>query len=571
MLEAVKQGLVKESTISLAVGRVLVQMEKFGLLDRAPKHDITEVDYSSHIPVLRKTAEDAATLLKNDDRVLPITAADLDSTVFIGPTGGILVSVGQSGERAMGLPDHHVGPVPALEQIAGRKVRYYPANDFDGSPIPASALSNLARSTTGTGQRQNDAELNFTTANGKALPPGTSYTWEGTLNAPVDGTYMLALQTRGATGTVTVDGQQVIGGGGRGSGGGRGGQGGPPISSLPGLKGTHPISGNITPTADHLNNSRTKTELKAGAHEITVTVSGEQYGFPVQARLAWVTPQQDKANYEAAVNAAKQASKAVVFAWGRDRPQVFALTPEQNRLIQDVAAVNANTIVVLNTSLPVEMPWIRNVKGLLQAWWPGDEGGPAMANVLLGKANPAGRLPITWPVKLSDMVAQDPANHPERTNSGLNGKTTYSEGIFVGYRWYDKQNIAPLFPFGHGLSYTTFEYSGLKVAKARAGGLDVSFTITNTGKVDGDEVPQVYVGAPKNPPAGPQFALRSLAQFDRVSIRAGKSRTLTLHVAPRSLQYWSTAQNKWMVPPGARTVYVGSSSRLVRLQADVIL
>ncbi len=597
MLEAVKQGLVGEATISRAVGRILVQMDKFGLLDKAPKHNITEVDYASHAPVLRKTAEHAATLLKNEGSVLPLAAADLDSTVFIGPTGGVLVSVGQSGERAMGLPDHNLGPVPALEKIVGKRVNYYPANDFDGAPIPAQAFSSLVRTVTSTGETRNDADVNFTQSNGKALPAGTSCSWSGALHLPSDGVYTIALQTRGATGSLTLDGQQIIaaGSGGRGfggapapgaalpggavpgaampgpAGGGRSGQGGPPLSSLPGLKGSHPISGNITPTADHLNNSRTKMELKAGTHEITVTIAGEPYGFPVQARLAWVTPEQDRANYEAAVKAAKQAKKAVVFAWGRDRPQVFELTPEQTKLIREVSAANPNTIVVLNTSLPVAMPWINNVKAVLQAWWPGDEGGPAMASVLLGRANPAGRLPITWPVKLSDMVAQDPANHPERTNSGVNGKTTYSEGIYVGYRWYDKQNIEPLFPFGHGLSYSSFEYSGLRLAKTRDGGLDVSFRIRNTSKMAGDEVAQVYLGAPKNPPAGggAQFAVRSLAQFDRISIGAGESRNVTLHVEPRSMQYWSSAANKWVVPPGARTVYVGSSSRLVRLQTDV--
>jgi len=259
----------------------------------------------------------------------------------------------------------------------------------------------------------------------------------------------------------------------------------------------------------------------------------------------------------------------VVFAWGRDRPEVFQLTPEQTRLIQDVAAVNPNTIVVLNVSLPVAMPWLDKVKGVLQMWWPGDQGGPATANILLGRANPAGRLPITWPERLDLMVAQDPKGHPERTNAGIDGKTTYSEGIFVGYRWFDQQNIKPVFPFGYGLSYTNFEYSGIRVTRAGEGGLDVRFTLKNTGKTAGDEVPQVYLGAPKNPPAGAQFALKALAQFDRVTLTPGQSRTLTLHVEPRRLQYWSTAAGKWQTATGPRTVYVGASSRDLRLQADV--
>jgi beta-glucosidase len=169
------------------------------------------------------------------------------------------------------------------------------------------------------------------------------------------------------------------------------------------------------------------------------------------------------------------------------------------------------------------------------------------------------------------MVAQDSVNHPERTNRGVDGKTTYSEGIFVGYRWFDGQDIKPLFPFGHGLSYTTFEYSGLKVARARDGGLDVSFSIRNTGKTAGDEVAQVYLGPPRNPPKGPMFAPKALVQFERVAIPAGQTKAVALHIELRKLQYWSVATNRWETATGPRTVFVGSSSRLVRFQADVTI
>jgi beta-glucosidase len=577
MLEAVKTNQVKEATIALAVGRILVQMDRFGLLDGKQKHAINEEDHAFNAPVLQKTAEDSATLLKNQGGVLPLTTADLDSTAFIGPTGRSLVSVGQTGERASGLPDHQVGPVPALEKITGKTLKYAAANDFDGTPIPPSALSGLTRTNTDSREAQAVADLNFTLANKKALPTGTSYTWIGTLTVPSDGTYTIAYQTRGATGTVDIDGTRVISatGGGRGGGAGAPGAGAAPAPVLPPavalLRGMHPITGSVVPTVDKLNNTRAKVDLKAGAHKLEVMTTGERFGNPVQVRLAWVTPQQEKANYDAAIVAAKSAKKAVVFAWGRDRPDVFQLTKEQTQLIQDVAAVNPNTIVVLSTSLPIAMPWLDTVKGVLQMWWPGDQGGPATANVLLGRANPAGRLPITWPVSLEQMVAQDPARHPERTNGGIDGRTTYSEGIFVGYRWFDQQNIAPLFPFGHGLSYTTFRYSGLKVARAKDGGLDVTCTIANTGKVAGDEVPQVYLGAPRTPTAGGQFAVKALAQFDRITLGPGQSKSVTLHVEPRRLQYWSNAAGKWQTATGARTVFVGASSRDMRLQADVTM
>ena len=137
-------------------------------------------------------------------------------------------------------------------------------------------------------------------------------------------------------------------------------------------------------------------------------------------------------------------------------------------------------------------------------WWPGDEGGWSTANLLLGKVSPAGRLPVTWGKTLADYPATDP-KHPERSKHPRDKKTTYTEGVNVGYRWFDKENIQPLFSFGHGLSYTKFDYSNLRVDKASDGGLDISVQIKNTGGMDGDEVPQVYLGAPANAPEGVQF------------------------------------------------------------------
>ena len=139
----------------------------------------------------------------------------------------------------------------------------------------------------------------------------------------------------------------------------------------------------------------------------------------------------------------------------------------------------------------------------------------------------------------------------------------------LGYRWFDREKIEPLFPFGHGLSYTTFAYSGLRVDKASDGGLDVQVSIRNTGNVGSDEVPQVYVGGPHQVPAGVQFPVRALAAFNRVFIPAGESRTVTLHVAPRQSQYWSTVTGKWVTSSGERTVSIGASSRDLRLETTI--
>jgi beta-glucosidase len=286
-----------------------------------------------------------------------------------------------------------------------------------------------------------------------------------------------------------------------------------------------------------------------------------------------MTPDQKKADYDAAIAAAKKAKTAVVFAWGRGRPDPSGLAVGQDKLIEDVLAVNPNTVVVLNSPAGVTMPWLGNVKAVLEMWFPGDQGGPATANILLGRANPAGRLPISWlQPNPGPLVANDPA-HPERSGRGANGgrggTATYSEGIYVGYRWVDKQNITPLFPFGYGLSYSTFDYSGLKLKRSSEGGLDVSLRLKNTGKSAGDEVAQIYLGTPKDAPSGVQFAVKSLAAFDRVSLAAGQSRDVTIHVPARQLQYWSVADNGWKFPTGTRTVFVGASSRDVRAQADL--
>ena len=157
-----------------------------------------------------------------------------------------------------------------------------------------------------------------------------------------------------------------------------------------------PGQDNLLPTRDGLDNVRRELQLSAGAHTVSVRIEGEHNGQPVQIRLAWVTPEQRAADYEQAIRAASQAHKVIVFAWSRGRP-VFQLPGDQDQLIADVAAVNPNTIVVLNLSEPVAMPWLDRVRAVLLMWYPGDEGGRATADLLLGRANPAGRLPFTWP------------------------------------------------------------------------------------------------------------------------------------------------------------------------------
>jgi beta-glucosidase len=304
----------------------------------------------------------------------------------------------------------------------------------------------------------------------------------------------------------------------------------------------------VLPTTDGLDNVRTLIDLAAGAHTLAIQVRDDTSGEPEQVRLAWTTPRQRQANLAAALAAARAAHCAVVFAWSQGNP-VFALPDDQDRLIEDVAALNPDTIVVLNASQPLAMPWLDRVRAVLLMWYPGDPGGRATANLLLGRVSPAGRLPFTWPVKLADTVAHDP-RHPERASAAFDetDKTAYSEGIFIGYRWFDHERIAPLYPFGFGLSYTHFDYSDLRIARGADRGLEVRFDVRNAGTAAADEVPQVYLGAPQAALRGIQFAVRALAGFQRVHLAPGQHTTVHIRVPLRQLEYWNSGTHRWELP-----------------------
>jgi len=555
MPEALKDGSVTEEIITRAAGRVLYEIVHFGYMDGLQKHTVTEQAIEENAKVIQRTGEEAAVLLKNDG-VLPLKPADLDSTVLIGPTALQVDSIGMSGERSEGMPERQVGPYDALKKITGNsKIQIAVADNMTGTTIPASMLSHDGQPGLVREDGKIDAQICFTNSCGNSLPANSRITWKGRLTVPADGEYWLYLQALGTNAALKIDGKRVSRTGAT--------QGGVHGDILQANK------DNVVPTTDKLDNVRRPIELKAGPHDIEVAIDPDTSSAPVQVRLNWYTPEQREADHEAAVAAAKKAKVAVVFAWTRLHP-TFGLPGDQDKLIEEIAAVNPNTIVVLNTSLPVALPWVDKVKGILEMWWPGDEGGWATANLLAGKVSPAGRLPVTWGKALADYPATDP-NYPERSKKGVDGKTTYSEGVNVGYRWFDKQSTTPLFPFGYGLSYTTFNYSGLVVKKAADGGLDVTVTVKNTGGTDSDEVPQVYLGAPGNIPEGVQFPVRALVAFDRVHINKGESSRVILHIAPRQLQYWSTKDSKWITASGKRKVSIGPSSRDFRLSQEIDL
>lgn len=562
---ALQRGEVSEATITEAARRVLRQMLRFGHVAMGGPSVESAAAAGAGIDsaaVVRKTSTDAAVLLKNDADALPLTSEDLGALAMIGPGALQDIAAGISGEKGLGHVARQIGPSAALREAldgtSGVRIIDAAGDNMTGLPVPAAQLAagsagGLAREDMAGRPLGTDAMLDFTSLRGNALPPGTSAQWRGVLTVPESGRYRLYLQILGAQGSLAIDGRNIA------------------STGYLSLHGDVLQAGqdNVLPTRDGLDNVRRELELSAGPHTLLVKAYGEPRGAPVQVRLAWVTPEQRAADYERAVRAAAGARKAVVFAWSRGQP-VLRLPGDQDQLISDVAAVNPNTIVVLNVAEPIAMPWLDRVRAVLLMWYPGDEGGRATADLLLGRANPAGRLPFTWPRRVEDGPANDPA-HPERTSEGIGGHTTYSEGLFVGYRWYDRERREPLFPFGFGRSYTHFDYRGLSLQRTSDGGLEASFELINTGERDGDEVPQLYLGPPDPAPSGAQFALRSLAAFDRISLRAGERRRVVLRAAPRALQYWSVRARRWLTATGRHSVYVGASSRDLRLTGSTTI
>jgi beta-glucosidase len=287
----------------------------------------------------------------------------------------------------------------------------------------------------------------------------------------------------------------------------------------------------------------------------------------------------DGSDPAAAAAAARSADVALVFAtqWRTEAEDIHDLTlpDNQDALIAAVVAANPRTAVVLETGGPVLMPWLDKVPAVLAAWYPGQRGADAIANILFGKANPSGRLPITFPAAEAQAPRPQPvglditAHDDAAANAGSPGGAAksfpveYPEGADVGYRWYARKSETPLFPFGYGLSYAKFAYSHLKVTGGAA--LTVSFDVTNVGKTAGADVPQLYV----TPPAG--GAMARLAGFDRVTVAPGETRHVTLTAERRTLSSWDEAARGWHLTGGRYAVAISHHAGDAALKGDTTL
>ena len=527
---AIENGSIPVSTLNASVRRILHEMAAFGLLKcasaagpiagcRLPARPSFGTAISN--AVAQKVAEQGAVLLRNTGQGLPLTGKAARSIALVGTAAQTPV-IGGGGSSQV-TPTSVTTPRAEITARAGSHahVTYSPGIDTTGVVIPASALSGGPIDLTGD----------------QALPNGQNFAATRTLTVPTTGDYLLNLGVAQGIGSLEVDGTQVASG---------------------------------FALSSQLTSFRATVHLTAGAHTVHVSANGIPSFLtgPLQVRLAWVTPEAAQATLATAVAQARAARTAVVFAYdegteGADRTSL-ALPFGQDTLISAVAAANPNTVVVLNTGSAITMPWLHSVKSVLDLYYPGQQGGRATARLLFGDVNPSGKLSQTFPLdEAHTMVAGDPSRYP-----GVNGEEQYSEGILVGYRWYDAEHQQTLFPFGFGLSYSSFSYRGLHATRARDGGLNVTFTVQNTGRRTGREVAQVYLG-PSSRVSGAQQAVRALAGYDKVSLRAGQSRRITVHVAVRQLQHWDAAASGWRLGTGTRTVWAGPSSATLPLTTTV--
>lgn len=288
-------------------------------------------------------------------------------------------------------------------------------------------------------------------------------------------------------------------------------------------------------------------------------------------------------NPAAAAALAKNADVAIVFVYqweseGMDL-ETLSLPDNQDALVAQVAAANPHTIVVLETGSPATMPWAGKVNGIVEAWYAGSRGAEAVANILFGAANPTAKLPITFPLSDSDLPHPSLVKPPPQSTEGYYGKdafkknteglpafqSPYEEGLKVGYKWYDAEKKPVLFPFGHGLSYTTYAYSGLKVTPGAS--VQLSFSVKNTGSRSGAEIAEVYAALPSGTGEPP----KRLVAFSKVWLNAGETKEVTLTIDPQYLSIYDTAKHAWQLVPGDYQIMVGGSSQDLPLNQTVSL
>ncbi|MGV8829364.1 MAG: beta-glucosidase H [Breznakibacter sp.] len=561
LLPLIQQGQVKEEQINRIVARILRPCFEMGFFDR-PQLDASIPTYNQFAnSIAHEIAQKGTVLLKNDS-ILPLSH-NLKIAV-IGPNANPSVLTDRKHREQNvvlgGGGSSKVNPWHITTLLSGMEQTFKPENIlyhegvsnrfvtelFSGSKFHTkdNMLGFEARyinNSTGLIKEQIDKSINFSfwrvPNNWKEFDDKNySIEWSGFMKSPDNGSIRFFVQAQGAY-KLYIDQKLVI---------------------------------------DQWNSQSLTNEsvsvIMEKDKEYSVRLEFAQRCWPAEIRLGY-TPEIDFKNHPA-VQLAKKADvvvfcggfDAIIELEGRDRP--FELPYGQNELISEIAKVNPNIVAVSISGGGHGMPWANSVKGILHAWYPGQSGGLAIAEILAGKVNPSAKLPISIEKEWKDSPAF--GNYDEERSTG---KVHYREGVFMGYRHFDTKSIEPQFPFGHGLSYTTFSYSNIKVtSKTFKSGdkLIVSVDVTNTGKMAGSEVVQLYVNEERPKISRPSKELKG---FANVNLNPGESKTVSIALTDRAFMYYHVDKKKsgWRFDKGFFNILVGASSRDIRLKERVEL
>jgi beta-glucosidase len=559
LLPAVRSGALPESIIDDKVRRILRLSLRFGTSSR--KEDDTNSLFSEDSDrTALEVALKSIVLLKNDRSLLPLNLEKTCTLAIIGPNaspavmgggGSAIVDTHKAVSILQGIADF-VSSQTTSTPTCTHRVLYdsgWPANNdvFSQTHFDAGLQQQIftTRNWTGSSQQINRDHLNEDRI---VTPPTGSIRWTGRFTAPKPGRYFVIVHDGRAADhhSIFVDGQ--------------------PLATKP-----TDLHGELYYLALQPLTAGQSIEIRMDylpAHDEAypgLGVLAEDDILSVRARSI--------AAHADAVIVAAGFDKATEHE-GADR--TFELPPLQDTMIRNIAALNRNTIVTLNAGGNVDMrSWLDQVPALLHLWYPGEEGGAALAEVLFGRQNPEGHLPVSFETRWED----NPTFHSYYPQDPVDATTPhihYTEGIFLGYRYYvtpsvDTQHIAPRFPFGFGLSYTTFAFSNLALSEStlKAGDpLTVTLTVRNTGPVAGATVAQIYVGEQSPSVPRPSYELKA---FQKVFLKPGESRTISLQLDRRSFAFWSDASKRWQVDPGHFTIFAGDSSANLPLHEDVTL
>lgn len=567
LVKAVRGGEVEEELIDDKVRRILRALSACGAFEEPLQVSGGVEEFPEHRNLAREAAGEAIVLLKNQGNILPLDATRLKSIAVIGPNAAeARIEGGGSSEVE---PYYAVAPLEGLRKKSpdSLRINYEPGCSNNILTIPLDRSHLVTRKSSGepglTGEYYDNVHLS-----GKPVATRTdkkfNLRWFGT-NLPVPQVqagnfsvrwtgYFRAEESGAYTfGLVSSQRARIL------------------IENTP----VCVTEGNLSGDGFDVRAETTGEYAMESGKDYPIAIEltpDEKMRFPLQSIRVGCNPPRPPDLMERAVRAAADSEVAVVFAGlseeyeseGFDRKE-FNLPARQVQLINRITDANPRTIVVLNNGSPVGIAdWIDNVPALVEAWYPGQECGNAIAGILFGDINPSGKLPDTFPRRLEDNPAYE--NYP-----GANGKVRYEEGIFVGYRHYDKNEIEPLFPFGHGLSYTSFAYDNLEVSPrvVKPGGkIQVRIEVKNTGDRAGKEVVQLYIHDIESRLPRPPKELKT---FEKVGLSPGETRTVTFTLDESALSYYDPEKRGWTAEPGEFEVQIGSSSRDIRARTVFIL